>query len=35
MAVMEHHHEMGPSLFGHLSAVALLLLLSYGIIKPK
>ncbi len=35
MAVMDHQHEMGPSLFGHLSAIALLLLLSYGIIKPK
>jgi uncharacterized protein len=35
VAVAAHHHEMGPSLFGHASAVALLLLLSYGIIKPK
>jgi uncharacterized membrane protein YraQ (UPF0718 family) len=35
VAVAEHHHEMGPSLFGHLSAVALLLILFYGIIKPK
>jgi uncharacterized protein len=35
MAVMEHHHEMGPSLLGHISAVVLLLVLSYGIIKPK
>lgn len=35
VAAMEHRHEMGPSLFGHISAVALLLVLSYGIIKPK
>jgi uncharacterized protein len=35
VAVAAHHHEMGPSLFGHISAVALLLLLSYGVIKPK
>ncbi len=36
VAVMEHHHhEMGPSLLGHLSAVVLLLVLCYGIVKPK
>jgi uncharacterized protein len=36
VAVAEHHHhEMGPSLLGHISAVVLLLVLFYGILKPK
>jgi uncharacterized membrane protein YraQ (UPF0718 family) len=35
VAVMEHQHEMGPSLLGHLSAIALLLVLGYGILRPR
>ena len=32
VVVAAHHHEMGPSLLGHVSAIVLLLVLSYGII---
>ena len=33
--VAAHHHQMGPNIIGHISAVLLLLVLVYGIYKKK